>query len=87
MNNIYYNTNNVLEGVVLKAIIYCRVSTEKESQETSLARQEEELKALSERYQFQVVDTICEQASGYDLTDLASLKYWRKLKNTKSKHF
>lgn len=80
MNNIYYNTNNVLEGVVLKAIIYCRVSTEKESQETSLARQEEELKALSERYQFQVVDTICEQASGFDLDRPGILEILEKIK-------
>jgi DNA invertase Pin-like site-specific DNA recombinase len=51
----------------LKAIIYCRVSTEKESQETSLARQEEELLHLAKVYQFQVVDVIREQASGYEL--------------------
>ncbi|WP_210367453.1 recombinase family protein [Bacillus sp. REN3] len=51
----------------MKAIIYCRVSTTKETQETSLARQEEELIRLSASYGFDVVSVIKEQASGYDL--------------------
>ena len=51
----------------MKAIIYCRVSTTKETQETSLARQEEELIRLSASYGFDVVSGIKEQASGYDL--------------------
>ncbi|WP_041089947.1 YneB family resolvase-like protein [Jeotgalibacillus soli] len=51
----------------MNVIIYCRVSTEKEAQESSLQRQEEELLALAERNQFSVVDIIREQASGYDL--------------------
>ena len=36
-------------GEKMKAIIYCRVSTDKEAQETSLQRQEEELLALAEQ--------------------------------------
>ena len=36
----------------MKAIIYCRVSTNKEAQETSLQRQEEELTCFSERESF-----------------------------------
>lgn len=51
----------------MKAIIYCRVSTKKESQETSLARQEEELTQLAKKNGFEIVRVIKEQASGYDL--------------------
>lgn len=51
----------------MKAIIYCRVSTTKESQETSLARQEEELTQLAKKNGFEIVRVIKEQASGYDL--------------------
>lgn len=50
-----------------KAVIYCRVSTKKDTQETSLIRQEEELLALAALYHFEVVKVIKEQASGYDL--------------------
>jgi DNA invertase Pin-like site-specific DNA recombinase len=49
------------------AIIYCRVSTDKEEQTTSLARQEEELVALANKMDFQVKRIISERASGYDL--------------------
>jgi DNA invertase Pin-like site-specific DNA recombinase len=51
----------------MKAIIYCRVSTNKETQETSLKRQEEELILLAAHYQFEVVSIIKEQASGFEL--------------------
>ncbi|WP_404358833.1 recombinase family protein [Cytobacillus firmus] len=51
----------------MKAIIYCRVSTTKDTQETSLSRQEEELLNLAEKHDFEVVKVIREQASGYDL--------------------
>ncbi|RFU61230.1 YneB family resolvase-like protein [Peribacillus glennii] len=51
----------------MKAIIYCRVSTEKASQETSLLRQEEELRQLAEELGFEVAAVIKEQASGYEL--------------------
>jgi DNA invertase Pin-like site-specific DNA recombinase len=51
----------------MRAIIYCRVSTTKETQETSLKRQEEELTQLAKQYQFEVVSLIKEQASGYEL--------------------
>ena len=37
---------------MMKAIIYCRVSTEKESQETSLSRQEEELISICKQNEF-----------------------------------
>ncbi|HJV15776.1 MAG TPA: recombinase family protein [Bacillales bacterium] len=51
----------------MKAIIYCRVSTNKETQESSLQRQEEELIQLANQYQFEVVSIIKEQASGFEL--------------------
>lgn len=50
-----------------KAIIYARVSTSKEQQETSLKRQQEELAALAAENSLEVVRTISEKASGYDL--------------------
>jgi DNA invertase Pin-like site-specific DNA recombinase len=51
----------------MKAIIYCRVSTNKETQESSLHRQEEELIQLAAENQFEIVSIIKEQASGYEL--------------------
>jgi len=51
----------------MKAIIYCRVSTTKETQETSLSRQVEELTMLAKREGFEVFEIIREQASGYEL--------------------
>jgi DNA invertase Pin-like site-specific DNA recombinase len=50
-----------------KAVIYCRVSTEKEAQESSLERQEEELLALSNLKGFEPVRVIRDRASGYEL--------------------
>lgn len=58
----------------MKAIIYCRVSTTKETQETSLVRQKEELLELAKQYNFDVVDCIEEKASGYDLERPGILK-------------
>jgi DNA invertase Pin-like site-specific DNA recombinase len=52
---------------MVNAIIYCRVSTNKDTQETSLRRQEEELTLLASQYHFDVFSIIREQASGYDL--------------------
>lgn len=51
----------------MNAIIYARVSTAKEEQETSLKRQEEELFALAAAHKMNVVKVIKEKASGYDL--------------------
>ncbi|WP_173916424.1 recombinase family protein [Halobacillus sp. Marseille-Q1614] len=51
----------------MKAILYCRVSTEKEEQVTSLARQKAELESLAEKYSIEVIECISEQASGYDI--------------------
>lgn len=51
----------------MKAVIYCRVSTEKESQTTSLIRQEEELITFANHLNAEVVSIIKEQVSGYEL--------------------
>lgn len=51
----------------MKAVIYCRVSTEKESQTTSLIRQEEELIVFVNNINIEIVSIIKEQASGYEL--------------------
>lgn len=57
------------EGKYMKrrVVIYCRVSTSKETQATSLQRQEEELRRFSNKNNFEIVDVIKETASGYDL--------------------
>ncbi|RLL45402.1 recombinase family protein [Oceanobacillus piezotolerans] len=51
----------------MKAIIYCRVSTDKTAQESSLKRQREELEALARRHHISIIETIEEQASGYEI--------------------
>lgn len=51
----------------MNVIIYCRVSTNKKTQESSLSRQRSELLKLAEKSQFNVIDIIEEQASGYDI--------------------
>jgi DNA invertase Pin-like site-specific DNA recombinase len=51
----------------MNAIIYCRVSTTKETQETSLTRQEEELVQLANQNGYHIHTVIKEQASGYEL--------------------
>lgn len=65
----------------LKAVIYCRVSTDKDTQETSLARHEEELRVLSRRWGFQIEHTVREQASGYDLERPGLLELLEKIKD------
>lgn len=49
------------------AVIYCRVSTEKEAQEISLIRQEEELQRLATELNFTLKATFSDQHSGYDM--------------------
>ncbi|TRZ38395.1 recombinase family protein [Niallia circulans] len=51
----------------MEVVIYCRVSTDKEEQATSLVRQEEELLQLAKDKGFRVCHIIKEQASGFDL--------------------
>lgn len=49
------------------AVIYCRVSTEKEAQEVSLSRQEEELYKMAQDSNFDLLETFTDQHSGYDM--------------------
>lgn len=49
----------------MKAIIYCRVSTDRSNQTTSLKRQEEELRRLAGQYDLEIAHCIRERASGY----------------------
>ncbi|WP_079529993.1 YneB family resolvase-like protein [Halobacillus hunanensis] len=51
----------------MKAVLYCRVSTEKEAQVSSLKRQRSELMQLAEHQSIEIVDCIEEQASGYEI--------------------
>lgn len=51
----------------MRAIIYCRVSTDKPEQESSLSRQKSELKRLAEKYGFTIAAMIEEQKSGYEI--------------------
>ncbi|WLR57518.1 recombinase family protein [Mesobacillus subterraneus] len=67
----------------MKAIVYCRVSTTKETQETSLARQEEELLRLASNYGFEVASIIKEKASGYDLEREGILQLLELIKDKK----
>ena len=50
-----------------KAVIYCRVSTEKSAQETSLLRQQEELTKYAVTFGFKEVEIFTDQHSGYDV--------------------
>jgi DNA invertase Pin-like site-specific DNA recombinase len=50
-----------------KAIIYCRVSTEKETQDTSIERQEIELKSFAKEKGYEVVEVFTDRHSGYDI--------------------
>lgn len=49
----------------MRAIIYCRVSTNKEVQQSSLKRQKRELEELAYKYGMTVVTCIKEKESGY----------------------
>ncbi|WP_424162571.1 YneB family resolvase-like protein [Bacillus amyloliquefaciens] len=51
----------------MKALIYARVSTNKEQQHTSLKRQEEELSEIAAANGMEVVKVISEKASGYEM--------------------
>ncbi|MGG3466753.1 recombinase family protein [Neobacillus pocheonensis] len=67
----------------MKAIIYCRVSTNKETQETSLQRQEEELIQLAKKHDFEIDSIIKEQASGYDFDRDGILQVLEGIKDKK----
>ena len=50
-----------------KCVIYCRVSTEKESQEQSIVRQQEELEILAAEMFYECVGIFTDRQSGYDM--------------------
>lgn len=50
-----------------KAVVYCRVSTEKETQMSSLARQQEELVTYATRQGYQVDHVYVDRHSGFDV--------------------
>lgn len=50
-----------------QAVLYCRVSTEKSTQETSLIRQQEELTRYAKDQHFSVAAVFEDQQSGYDV--------------------
>jgi DNA invertase Pin-like site-specific DNA recombinase len=51
----------------MKSAVYCRVSTDKETQETSLIRQEEELIQFAEMQGYEVAQVFTDQHSGFDI--------------------
>nr|WP_318540846.1 recombinase family protein [Terribacillus saccharophilus] len=51
----------------MKAVIYCRVSTEKDEQASSIERQREELISLVASSNIEVIDIIEEKQSGYEI--------------------
>lgn len=51
----------------MRVVIYCRVSTTKEEQVTSLERQEKELTTLAKRQGWSILAIIKEQVSGYEV--------------------
>jgi DNA invertase Pin-like site-specific DNA recombinase len=60
------------------------VSTTKETQETSLKRQEEELRKLASEFGFELAAVIRDQASGYDLDRPGVLEMLDMLKDKKA---
>ncbi|PIC65552.1 resolvase [Sporosarcina sp. P13] len=52
---------------VKKCVIYCRVSTEKETQEQSIIRQQEELEQLAKELSYECVEVFADRQSGYDM--------------------
>jgi len=49
------------------AVLYARVSTEKNTQETSLARQQEELQSYAQQMGYKVLASFQDQQSGYEV--------------------
>ncbi|MDE5412869.1 YneB family resolvase-like protein [Alkalihalobacterium chitinilyticum] len=66
---------------MVKAVIYCRVSTNNEEQTSSLNRQAEELMDLADRLQFEVVQVVKERLSGYETDREGIIEVLELLKN------
>jgi DNA invertase Pin-like site-specific DNA recombinase len=67
----------------MNAIIYCRVSTQREEQETSLERQEKELTEMAAKHNMKVIKVIKEQASGYEANREGALDLLELIKDEK----
>ncbi|MEO4053307.1 recombinase family protein [Solibacillus sp. CAU 1738] len=50
-----------------QAVVYARVSTEKSTQQTSLARQKEELTTYAKKMNYAIVEVFQDQQSGFDV--------------------
>jgi len=68
---------------LMNSIIYARVSTTKDSQETSLQRQVVELSELGERMGMCILKTISEQASGYVVERDGLIELFESIKENK----
>ncbi|MCY9377277.1 MULTISPECIES: recombinase family protein [Bacillus] len=66
----------------MKALIYARVSTNKEQQETSLKRQVEELTAIAAENGMEAVKVISEKASGYEMDRDGVFELLDEIKNS-----
>lgn len=64
----------------MNAVIYCRVSTDKKEQVSSLHRQEEELTELANLYNMTIIKVIKEQASGYEANREGALDLLKTIK-------
>lgn len=67
----------------LNVIIYCRVSTKKEEQVTSIIRQREELVELAKSHNMNVIKIIEEQESGYTIERNGIIEMLDIIKNEK----
>ncbi|TSB46501.1 YneB family resolvase-like protein [Alkalicoccobacillus porphyridii] len=63
-----------MEKATKRALIYCRVSTDKEEQYSSLDRQEEELLSLVNEQSWSLVESIREKESGYEIDRIQLLR-------------
>lgn len=68
----------------MKAVIYCRVSTEKDTQDTSIERQKEELLSLAATHNMNVIKIIEERHSGYDVDRDGIIEALELLKDKKA---
>lgn len=68
----------------MKGFIYARVSTAKETQQTSLERQKQELTAAADRWQIDITDIIEEEASGYDVDRSGMLELLERIREERT---
>lgn len=66
-----------------KCVIYCRVSTEKETQEQSLVRQQEELEQLAVELSYECAGIFTDRQSGYEMDRDGLLALLDQLQNEK----